>query len=387
MKRKEIPTPLDLSGIPLTDVHCHPLSTDHASVTQAADLQGLVALGATGTAPYPAFDVEHSFFWQYLVRHLSRYLGCDPTSTAVAAARHAAAAPDYAAYTARLFADAGIRHLVVDRGFPLKTLEMSQFQGMVPGVGITEIVRIEWIRRLLTPLHGHFDSFVKGFLDELQGRIAAGCKGFKSIIAYRTGLAIAEHTDEDEAARGWDEIRRDPASESKALNDYLFLRAFELARDLKVPFQIHTGWGSRRIMLRHADPRYLHPFIDREWARDVTAILVHGGYPWMGSAATMAALYPHVYIDVSETIPLIHARSGARLLEVLEAAPYSKVVFGTDGFNIPEVYWIGAIAGRQAVSEAMTWACEAGILDLPTARRAAAMILDENARRLYGIPG
>jgi len=107
----------------------------------------------------------------------------------------------------------------------------------------------------------------------------------------------------------------------------------------------------------------------------------------MGSAATMAALYPHVYIDVSETIPFIHARSGARLLEILEAAPYSKVVFGTDGFNIPEVYWIGAIAGRQAVFQAMTWACDAGILDESTAQRAAAMILDENARRLYGISG
>jgi uncharacterized protein len=379
---------LDLSRIPLTDVHCHPLSTEYASVTRVADLQGLVALGATGTAPYPAFDVEHSFFWQYLLRHLSRYLGCEPTSAAVAAARHAAAAPDYAAYTARLFADAGMRHLVVDRGFPVKaTLQMSQFQALVPQVGMTEIVRIEWIRGLLTPLHDRFDTFVKAFLDDLKGRIDAGCKGFKSIIAYRTGLAVEENPDRDAAARGWDEVRRDPARESKVLNDYLFMRAFELARDLKVPFQIHTGWGARRIVLRYADPRYLHPFIDREWARDVTTILVHGGYPWMGSAATMAALYPHVYVDVSETIPFIHARSGARLLEILEAAPYSKIVFGTDGFNIPEVYWIGAIAARQAVSEAMTWAYDAGILDEPTAQRAAAMILDENARRLYGIPG
>ena len=152
---------LDLSRIPLTDVHCHPLSTDHAAVKEVADLQRLVALGATGAAPYPVFDVEHSFFWQYLLRHLSRYLGCEPTSAAVAAARHAAAAPDYAAYTARLFADAGMRHLVVDRGFPVKdTLQMSQFQALVPRVGITEIVRIEWIRGLLTPVHDRFDTFV-----------------------------------------------------------------------------------------------------------------------------------------------------------------------------------------------------------------------------------
>src|SRR5262245_12709513 len=218
-------TMLDLSRIPLTDVHCHPLSPDHAAVRQWADLQGLVALGATGTAPYPAFDVEHSFFWQYLVRHLSRYLGCEPTSAAVAAARHAAAASDYAAYTARLFADVGIRHLVVDRGFPLKsTVQMSQFQALVPQVGITEIVRIEWIRGLLTPMHDRLDIFVKAFLDDLNRRIVAGCKGFKSIIAYRTGLAIEENPDKDAAARGWDEIRGDPARESKVLNDYLFMR-------------------------------------------------------------------------------------------------------------------------------------------------------------------
>src|SRR5262245_65182239 len=109
-------TMLDLSRIPLTDVHCHPLSTDHAAVRQVADLQGLVALGAAGTAPYPAFDVEHSFFWQYLLRHLSRYLGCEPTSAAMAAARHATASPDYAAYTTRLFADAGLRPLLLARG-------------------------------------------------------------------------------------------------------------------------------------------------------------------------------------------------------------------------------------------------------------------------------
>ena len=50
-------------------------------------------------------------------------------------------------------------------------------------MGITEIVRIESIRSLLMPLHDRFDTFVKAFLDELNGRIVAGCKGFKSVIA------------------------------------------------------------------------------------------------------------------------------------------------------------------------------------------------------------
>jgi hypothetical protein len=63
-------------------------------------------------------------------------------------------------------------------------------------------------------VHDRFDTFIKAFLDGLNRHIVAGCKGFKSVIAYGTGVAVEENPDKDAAAPGLAEIRGNPARES-----------------------------------------------------------------------------------------------------------------------------------------------------------------------------
>jgi predicted TIM-barrel fold metal-dependent hydrolase len=62
---------------------------------------------------------------------------------------------------------------------------------------------------------------------------------------------------------------------------------------------------------------------------------VYGGWPWVDEAATMVAILPNVYLDVSEGTIFSMPNMRQRIYEVLEACPYSKILYGADG-SLPE---------------------------------------------------
>src|ERR1043165_6107508 len=93
-----------------------------------------------------------------------------------------------------------------------------------------------------------FDQVVEAFIATVEGARAAGHVGLKSIIAYRTGLAIRE-TNKSEAADVFRTVKQRARREGtvrladKPLNDFLLLRALEVAEKQALPIQFHTGLG------------------------------------------------------------------------------------------------------------------------------------------------
>ena len=75
----------------------------------------------------------------------------------------------------------------------------------------------------------------------------------------------------------------------------------------------------------------------------------------------------------------------AHLSEVLEMTPLTKVLFGTDGFSLPEINYAGVMLGKTALTGALEEMVEGSLLSQAEAEEAAALILAENARRLYGL--
>lgn len=69
----------------------------------------------------------------------------------------------------------------------------------------------------------------------------------------------------------------------------------------------------------------------------------------------------------------------------LGAAPFSKVMYSSDGVGIPEMHWMGAIEGRHAIGTVLGEMVDAGELDEDAAGVAGRMILNVNAARLYGL--
>ena len=112
-------------------------------------------------------------------------------------------------------------------------------------------------------------------------------------------------------------------------------------------------------------------------------LLVHTGYPYHAEAGYMANMLPQVYCDVSEGIPF--AANAARRIyaEVLEMAPLSKVMYGADGYLVPEIAYVGAVLGKKALAQALGELVENDLLTQAEALEAASLILAENARRLY----
>jgi predicted TIM-barrel fold metal-dependent hydrolase len=209
----------------------------------------------------------------------------------------------------------------------------------------------------------------------------------KSIIAYRTGLDISPLSrTADQGMQALDAIRRGLGGGSmKKLRDHLLCRALELAMEHDVPMQIHTGMGDFEVNLPLARPSLLLDLLRFPTYRACRVILVHTGYPWHRESGYIANVLPRVYCDVSEGIPFAGHAARSIISEVLEMAPLSKVVYGSDGFNLPEINYTSAKLGKQALAQVLTDLVDDGMLTEPDAQEAGGMILAGTARRLYGL--
>ncbi len=152
-----------------------------------------------------------------------------------------------------------------------------------------------------------------------------------------------------------------------------------------VPMQIHTGMGDYEVNLVLCRPALLMDLLRFPTFRACRVLLVHGGYPYHAEAGYMANVLPRVYCDVSEGIPFAANAARRIFAEVLEMAPLSKVVYGSDGYTLPEINYIGAKLGKTALAQALEDLVNDDMLSQGEAEEAAGLILAGNARRLYGL--
>jgi len=371
---------MDLSDLPIVDGHCHPFLADPSALTADALLDQL-SEGRPGTM---RTHVPHTGYFRRVVGELARRLGCAPTLDAVLAARQAAGP----ALGRTMLGEARIEALLVDSGYPATAMPLDTMRVSVP-CAIHEVFRIErCAERLLT--HGlSYEKFVRAFEDELTAA-AARCVSFKTIVAYRSGLAITPWPESavfaayvsaaGRAAQG------PPRLTEKPLLDTLVLRTLAIARRTGRPIQVHTGFGDPDIDLPHANPTLLRPILEGAEGRDVTLVLLHMAYPYVREAAFMTAVWPQVHLDLSLALPFLGGASAAPLAEILALAPASKLMYGSDVGALPELFALTAGWGRAALGEALDAFVARGELDAAGARAVAAMILADNARALYRLP-
>ncbi|MEO8898709.1 MAG: amidohydrolase family protein [Candidatus Dormibacter sp.] len=316
---------------------------------------------------------------------LAGHLGCDPVE--VVRARDEVAARDWRDYVRGLFADSGTTGMVMDAGWQgLARGGADRYQELA-GVPVWELARLEPVLdRLLAEDRGATEILaeVDAFIDRA---LADGAVGFKTVLAYRTGLAVDPGATLAQAERGLaaDRSAGVPVRRSgKALRDLLFCRLLECCADAGRPLQVHTGMGDAEIRLAEADPLLLDEVLRTPAGSSADVVLIHASYPWHEQAGYMASVRPRVWTEYSLCNLFSPATTADRLLRLLDVAPVGRVTLGSDGHGIPESHWFGCVVLRDAwetVSERL-----AGSVSAAWLVRARDSIFEDNARRLYQLP-
>jgi predicted TIM-barrel fold metal-dependent hydrolase len=385
---------IDLADIPVIDNHVHPwrASTRTSSVEEMA---GHVAfsdcvvnsvrqeyLPMEQLAPSLKLFRETNLGSNFLRSELARYLNVEDDWERVIAARNAVAEADYRAWTVRLFADAGIDTLLVDEGGSQPRITLDELGSIAP-VRMRRVARSDNFIRDLLPAHDTWTDFFTAYQAAVDDAIADGAIAFKSVIAYRTGLDI-QPVSEAEARRNFEATRGDVEATQKAFRDFLLCHTMDVARERGLWIHIHVAVGDPDIVYQRANPALLYPLLHSERFRANRVVLVHGGWPWVGEAAAIVAILPNVYLDVSAGTVYGMPNMRQRIYEVLEACPYSKILYGADG-SVPEALWIVAKRYKAVLGRVLEELVAEGFCSRREAYQVGRSILSDNAVRLYDL--
>lgn len=388
---------LDFSHAPVVDVHCHPWRNDHLLAQDTAGFEdritmlgmclissGLAADDSTGSLQLLTDTTPLALAMR---RRLAEHLGCDPARDALAAARRDALAADPVAYNRRLWESANVGGLVYDEGYPQPTIPREQFAAD-SGATVHRVARIEpFIAELLAEVESYAELEGR-FEEKLEGAAAdPACVAFKSVIAYRTGLDVGEEAPGGYCERAFELWRAEGYAESrlhaKPIRDRLLRRALAVAKRTDRPVHIHCGGGDPAIVLQHSRPQDLFPLLAEH--ADQPVVLIHSGWPWLEEGAYVASVLPQVYLDISITVPWASLAIDQKLEVLLGAAPPAKVLYGSDEASEPEVIWLSAQLGREALGRVLGTAVERRWLTDADAVRVGEGVLAGNARRLHGL--
>ncbi|MGI5271280.1 amidohydrolase family protein [Nonomuraea sp. CA-218870] len=366
-----------IGELPLVDQHAHG-ATGH-DLSRAA-FEELIT-EAHGPAPdwMTPFDSQ---LGHAILRHCAPVLGLDPFASPA----------EYLARRARwgaeevnrlLLGAAGVAHFLLDTGYRAGEVLGPSGMARLTGAPVDEVVRLESVAEQVAASGVSAAGFAGRFAEALAER-ARTARALKSVAAYRHGLDLdpeppsaAEVT---EAAGRW-------LAAGGGLTDPVLLRHVIWAGlDLGLPLQFHTGFGDPDLDLRRADPLLLRGLIERTAPAGVPLVLLHC-YPYHRNAGYLAHAYPHVFFDVGLSVHHTGARSVAVVAESLELAPFTKLMYSSDGWGPAELHFLGAELWRRAMARVLGAFVTDGDWSPAQAVRTATLIGRDNARRVYRLGG
>ncbi|WP_051102635.1 amidohydrolase family protein [Parafrankia elaeagni] len=377
-----------VESLRLVDHHCHGL------LTRDLDRAGFERMLTESDAPTPAgttlFDSNIGFAvrrWcapvldlpplsgpeEYLARR--RELGVDEANR-------------------RFLSAAGISAFCVDAGYLPEPLMSASELGTTCGGTGHDILRLERLAESLAVDIVTGQLGVTHFADTVRERLAGAgptTVGLKSVAAYRVGLALPATRPTDRevtaAAREWLAMIRRGAPIRLASP---LLHAFLIwtGADAGLPIQIHVGYGDADLDLQRCNPLLLTGLLRTLAPTGVPILLLHC-YPYHREAGYLAQLLPTVHMDVGLAVQNVGRRATAVLGEALELVPFSRFLFSSDAFGLGELYLLGALLFRRALSAVLSEGIAEGDWTETDAARVADLIGAGNARRIYrlGEPG
>ena len=221
--------------------------------------------------------------------------------------------------------------------------------------------------------------------------------GFKSVICYRTGLAVGgrdTYQDANQLDSAWAAVILQCIRSGYSRLDDQILTPFFLHTAVEIiqgtedqqikPLQFHTGLGDNDIALRFSSPSHLQPFI-KEYPK-LPIVLLHASYPFTREAGYLASVYENVYLDIGEVFPMTSQQGQERVVEqALELCPSEKLTWSTDGHWFPETYLLAVVQVRQALQHVLGDYVRRETLETAQAVQIVEDILFNTSNRLYDL--
>ena len=374
---------LDITSIPVVDNHCHPVL-----LNQHMDALRFRSYCTEATDPsFAEKHVPNTVYYLWLLRQMATFYGCERNEDDIIAARSRLGADTLLEHLLRA---ANIDTLVLDPAYPLSSACYTpERMGQLGHCRAVKMLRLETLMQELILDYSDFDEVIERFADQVRHVHEHGYCALKSIVAYRTGLNIAEWS-KDEAAAAFLEARTQASEQGqlriahKPLIDYLLHIAFQQAAEQQLPIQFHTGYGDSDTDMRLGNPLQLREVLERKDYHSMAVVLLHESYPYCQLGAYLAAIYPHVYFDLSYTIPFLDKLELlAFTRQALSVAPASKLMFSTDGIHLPEMHWAGALRGRSIIGQVLDEMIDADEIDEDQGYDIAQQILHDTAYAVY----
>jgi uncharacterized protein len=159
---------------------------------------------------------------------------------------------------------------------------------------------------------------------------------------------------------------------------------FTEATRQELPMQFHTGYGDTDADMLLANPLHLRAVLEQGKYRAMPVVILHECYPYTRQGAYLAAVYENVYLDLSYGIPLLGYNEMIDFTRAaFDVAPFSKLLYSSDGVGIPEIHWLSALDGRRIWGQVLGERVANGELSITEAEAAGVAVLRDNAMRLY----
>ncbi|WP_030564734.1 amidohydrolase family protein [Streptomyces aureocirculatus] len=274
-----------------------------------------------------------------------------------------------------LLRGSGITTYLVDTGLPGDLTGPGELAS-AGAADAHEIVRLELLAEQVADTSGTVDCFLANLAESVHGA-ANGAVAFVSVAGARGRRALAAEPPGPGEVRGAAGRWLAGRQVGGELADPVLLRhLLWIAVASGLPLQLHAG---------AADPEGSFEDFARATAGLGTDLVLLGTYPHHRAAAHLAGVFPHVYADLGSALVRTGARAAAVLAEILELAPFGKLLFSSGAHGLPELHVVGAHLFREALGRVLgTWVAD-GAWSLTDAQRVAGLLAAGNAERVYGL--
>jgi uncharacterized protein len=247
----------------------------------------------------------------------------------------------------------------------------------------------EGVEGLPSNLHGYEDFLRQTMADNQQKH---GGVAIKFEAAYFRSLYFSDPPRE-RAEAVYHKYRAGGVptpAEYREFQDYIFRVMLDQAGKLHLPVHFHSSVGiGDYFSLQNGNVLNLENVVRDPRYKNVTFVLLHGGWPYEREAALLTAV-KNVYLDTSFQSEMLYPSEFKGVLKQLLTLYPDKMMYGSDAFpfsdalGAEESFWLAVRTTRTGLARALAELVSEGAITEPQALQLARNYLHDNAARLYG---